>query len=135
MLQNVAIESKSLKQKSYILKQDFYDAVVGRIIELRKKLGLNQEEFAEKIGITRGKLSQIEIGRVDIHLDVLKSIVSKCSITYDELIDGHAPYKGHEPNLVINEPSIDYQAELTRLRIENNTLREALREIGRGIKE
>ena len=33
------------------------------IKEIRKNIGLSQDEFASKIGLTRSNLSQIEIGR------------------------------------------------------------------------
>ena len=34
-----------------------------RLVQLRKELGLTQEEFAEKIGYTRTAVSAWEIGR------------------------------------------------------------------------
>ncbi len=34
-----------------------------RLVQLRKELGLTQEEFAEKIGYTRTAISAWEIGR------------------------------------------------------------------------
>lgn len=39
-------------------------SIGSRVKEIRKEFGLNQEEFAKKINISRSNLSNIEIGRV-----------------------------------------------------------------------
>src|ERR1044071_9546018 len=62
-----------------------------RIKNIRKELGLNQTEFAQKIGITQTSLSQIEGGKNGISYDVFKSIVTEFNINPMWLMDGVGP--------------------------------------------
>lgn len=59
-----------------------------RIKNLRKELGLNQTEFAQKIGITQTSLSQIEGEKNGISYDVYKAIVSEFKVNPMWLMDG-----------------------------------------------
>jgi transcriptional regulator with XRE-family HTH domain len=62
-----------------------------RIKNLRKELGLNQTEFAQKIGITQTSLSQIEGEKNGISYDVYKSIVHHFKVEPSWLMDGIGP--------------------------------------------
>lgn len=59
-----------------------------RIKIIRKELGLNQTEFAQKIGITQTSLSQIEGEKNGISYDVYKSIVGEFKVNPMWLMDG-----------------------------------------------
>lgn len=59
-----------------------------RIKNLRKELGLNQTEFAQRIGITQTSLSQIEGEKNGISYDVYKAIVSEFAVDPIWLMDG-----------------------------------------------
>jgi len=59
-----------------------------RIKNLRKELGLNQTEFAQRIGITQTSLSQIEGEKNGISYDVYKAIVSEFAVDPMWLMDG-----------------------------------------------
>jgi SOS-response transcriptional repressor LexA len=59
-----------------------------RIKNLRKELGLNQTEFAQRIGITQTSLSQIEGEKNGISYDVYKSIVNEFKVAPMWLMDG-----------------------------------------------
>lgn len=59
-----------------------------RIKILRKELGLNQTEFAQRIGITQTSLSQIEGEKNGISYDVYKSIISEFKVDPMWLMDG-----------------------------------------------
>ena len=48
-----------------------------RLIEIRKSLNLSQKEFAEKIGLKQGSLSDLETGRAKIIDRVIFLICSK----------------------------------------------------------
>lgn len=48
-----------------------------RLIEIRKSLNLSQKEFAEKIGLKQGSLSDLETGRAKIIDRVIFLISSK----------------------------------------------------------
>lgn len=47
-----------------------------RIKELRKALGLTQQDFADKLGIKRGTISNYEIGR-NIPIDAVISLICR----------------------------------------------------------
>jgi transcriptional regulator with XRE-family HTH domain len=59
-----------------------------RIKILRKELGLNQTEFAQRIGITQTSLSQIEGEKNGISYDVYKAIVNEFQVHPMWLMDG-----------------------------------------------
>lgn len=59
-----------------------------RIKEIRSFLGLNQIDFAKKIGIKQSPLSQMEGGRILPSIDTLSEIIRNFNISYDWLIDG-----------------------------------------------
>lgn len=59
-----------------------------RIKIIRKELGLNQTEFAQKIGITQTSLSQIEGEKNGISYDVYKAIVNEFNVDPTWLMDG-----------------------------------------------
>lgn len=59
-----------------------------RIKNLRKELGLNQTEFATRIGITQTSLSQLEGEKNGISYDVFKSIVTEFNVNPVWLMDG-----------------------------------------------
>jgi transcriptional regulator with XRE-family HTH domain len=59
-----------------------------RIKNLRKELGLNQTEFAQRVGITQTSLSQIEGEKNGISYDVYKAIVNEFGVDPTWLMDG-----------------------------------------------
>lgn len=58
-----------------------------RIYSLRKKLGLFQEEFANRIGVTRQVVSKWEMNQVIPLTDKLEKISEEFNISYDEIIN------------------------------------------------
>jgi transcriptional regulator with XRE-family HTH domain len=60
----------------------------SRITELRELLKYSQKDFAEKIGITQGALSQIESGKSNASFDTLKKISDEFNINCNWLIKG-----------------------------------------------
>ena len=52
----------------------------------RHKLGLSQEEFAEKADIHRTYVSSIELGKVDTSLTVAKKIAGALQISLSSLL-------------------------------------------------
>ena len=57
------------------------------VFELRLKLGLNQSEFASKIGLSGNSYGHYESGDRQFPLSVLLSICEECNVTLDDLID------------------------------------------------
>ena len=59
-----------------------------RLKLLRKKLQLNQQEFADKLGINRGTLANYEVGRNEPIDAVIKLICGKFNVNEDWLRTG-----------------------------------------------
>lgn len=60
-----------------------------RIKELRKNLGLSQEDFAKKLGLkSRGKIANIEFGKVEPDDEFIKLICKTYNVNYKWLVYG-----------------------------------------------
>lgn len=59
-----------------------------RVKEIRKTLGLTLEKFGERIGVTRGSMSNIENGNRNITEQMTKSICREFSVDYMWLTTG-----------------------------------------------
>lgn len=75
-----------------------------RIKELRKKLGLTQQEFANKLNIKRGAIANYEIGRNDPIDAVVSLICKEFNVNEDWLRTGN----GGAENMFIPEDMIYY---------------------------
>lgn len=62
-----------------------------RISILRKELGLSQEKFAEKIGLSRNFVAQVEIGTKNPSERTIKDICREFNVRYDWLANGNEP--------------------------------------------
>ena len=60
----------------------------ARLLEYRKNAGLSQEEFAEKIGVSRQAVSKWELDKAYPDLDRLVCICGILNVRIDELIYG-----------------------------------------------
>ena len=63
----------------------------GRIKELRKALGLTQEEFGKRIGITKSSISTIESGRNYPSEQSLRYMCREYGVSYVWLTTGSSP--------------------------------------------
>ena len=59
----------------------------NKILELRKKKGLSQEELAEKIGVARQTISKWELGETSPDLKQSKELSKILHVSLDELAD------------------------------------------------
>lgn len=59
-----------------------------RVKEIRKTLGLTLEKFGERIGVTRGSISNIENGNRNLTEQMTKSICREFSVDYMWLTTG-----------------------------------------------
>lgn len=57
----------------------------NKIMELRKKMGLSQEELAEKIGVARQTISKWELGETSPDLNQAKELSKIFNVSLDEL--------------------------------------------------
>ena len=58
-----------------------------KILELRKKKGLSQEQLGEKIDVTRQTISNWELGITQPNPDQLKLLSKELNVSIDELLD------------------------------------------------
>ena len=59
----------------------------NNILELRKKLGLSQEELSEKVGVTRQTISNWELNETQPNPEQLKLLSKTLNVSVDELLD------------------------------------------------
>ncbi len=62
--------------------------ITKRIIELRKKTGLSQEEFGEKLGLSRQSISKWETGEALPDVDNLILLSQKYNVSIDYILLG-----------------------------------------------
>lgn len=67
-----------------------------RIAKLRELLGYNQEQYSQKINISRSALSKIEIGDRSPSIDLLIEIAELSGVTLDYLILGRTQQDGNK---------------------------------------
>ena len=58
-----------------------------KILELRKKKGLSQEELGERINVTRQTISNWELGETSPNIEQLKNLSKELNISIDDLLD------------------------------------------------
>ena len=63
-------------------------SVGENIKKTRNKIGITQEELAEKINVTRQPVSNWEIGKAEPDIETLTKIAQIFDISIDELVDG-----------------------------------------------
>lgn len=71
-----------------------------RIKTIRKNAGLNQTEFADRIGASRDKVASYEVGRVIPPDTVLKLISKEFGISYAWLKTGEGDMEDPAPEVV-----------------------------------
>ena len=59
----------------------------NKIMELRKKKGLSQEELADKVGVARQTISKWELGETSPDLKQAKELSKIFNVSLDELVD------------------------------------------------
>jgi transcriptional regulator with XRE-family HTH domain len=52
----------------------------------REKIGLSQEDFAEKANVHRTYISSIELGKVSVGIEVANSLAVALGVKFSELI-------------------------------------------------
>ena len=61
----------------------------NKILELRKKENLSQEELAEKVGVARQTISKWELGETAPDIKQSKQLADIFNVSVDELVDGN----------------------------------------------
>lgn len=60
------------------------DKVGGRVRELRHELGVSQEALANKAGIDRTYMTDVENGRRNISVEILEKIIGALEVSFQE---------------------------------------------------
>jgi transcriptional regulator with XRE-family HTH domain len=60
------------------------DKVGGRVRELRHELGLSQEALANKAGVDRTYMTDVENGRRNISVEILEKIIGALEVSFQE---------------------------------------------------
>jgi transcriptional regulator with XRE-family HTH domain len=65
----------------------FSRSTFGRAIRVsREKLGLSQEEFAERANVHRTYISSVELGKVSVGIEVANSLAQALTLKLSELV-------------------------------------------------
>ena len=74
-----------IKCKGTLSKRGGGDDLENRVEKLRKERGLNQEEFAKAIRVSRQTVSSIETGKYNPSLDLAFTIADLFGMTIEEI--------------------------------------------------
>lgn len=66
---------------------DIKQAVGKRIRELRNKLGVSQEEFADMVGLDRTYITSVECGKRNISIVNVEKITNALNVTLSEFFN------------------------------------------------
>jgi transcriptional regulator with XRE-family HTH domain len=98
-----------------------------RIKELRKKIGITQEELADTIKIPRAKIGKLETDRQDVDSELLIGLSEQFGVNVHWLVIGQGEMFGIStgPNIK-GEREQELESELIELKTEVRVLREML---------
>jgi len=75
----------------------------GRIVELRKKRGLTQDQLAELASLNRVTIAKYEAGKVEPGAQSLSRIADALDVSTDELLGRSSTDQGDEDVMAIRE--------------------------------
>ena len=75
----------------------------NRIKQLRDSLGISQEEFGKRIGVTGAAVSGYESGRRSVLENIAKSICREFDVDYYWLTEGVGEMKLYTANSIVEE--------------------------------
>ena len=71
-----------------LLLMNIKDKVGQRVRELRHVLGLSQEALANKAGVDRTYMTDVENGRRNISVELLEKIIGALEVSFEEFFNG-----------------------------------------------
>ncbi|MDX2001529.1 MAG: helix-turn-helix domain-containing protein [Chitinophagales bacterium] len=86
------------------------DTIHQRILAVRKKAALTQEEFALRVNSSRSIISQIEIGKIQPSYEILIALAKEFGTSYTYLLEGTEPAIADQ----VNEPALGYKQAKTK---------------------
>lgn len=82
-----------------------------RIRILRKELGLSQEEFGKRVGVSNTAISKLEKGERNITEQMILSICRVFRVNYFWLTEGKGEMFSGTPQTVVDELAEDYDLD------------------------
>ena len=82
-----------------------------RVRSVRKELNLTLEKFGEKLGVSKGAISAIEIGTRNLTEQMTKSICREYNVNYDYLVNGEGEMFDDLPKTVLDELCVQYDCD------------------------
>lgn len=96
----------------------------NRLKELRKKTGLSQKDFGDRLGVTSAAICTIETGKRNLTEQMARSICHEFNVNYDWLKYGEGEIFSVTPESIVDELSmrfdldeLDYQIILGYLQL------------------
>lgn len=80
-----------------------------RLKELRKYLGINQEEFSNKIGVTRSAISRLESGDINFTEQMIISICRAFNVNRLWLVEGIGEMFTNLPETILDELALQFE--------------------------
>ena len=80
-----------------------------RLKELRKCLGVNQEEFSAKIGVTRSAISRLESGDINFTEQMIISICRAFNVNRAWLVEGVGDMFTNLPETILDELALQFE--------------------------
>lgn len=87
-----------------------------KLIELRRKEGLSQEELGYKLNVTRQTVSKWELGQTTPEMDKLVEMSKIFNISVDELINGSEELQDQTP-VIEDQPVVEEEPKKNKLAI------------------
>lgn len=79
-----------------------------RIKEVRKALGLSQEEFGRRLGVTRGAVTNIELNKVEPKQLFVELLCREFNVSYEWLSTGRGDMFEDLPETLLSEVAQQY---------------------------
>ncbi len=77
-----------MPQENTLTSMNIKDKVGQRVRELRHELGLSQEALANKAGVDRTYMTDVENGRRNISVELLEKIITALEVSFEEFFNG-----------------------------------------------
>lgn len=95
--------------------------IANRMVQLRKKQGLSQEELAEKLGISRQAVSKWERAESSPDTDNLILLARLYQISLDDLLKTDGPVENRDPEGIVGEKEEKISLELPKVPDQEET--------------
>lgn len=97
---------------------------IERVKHLRKNLlGLSQEEFGKRLGVSKGVIVNIEVGRVDLKEMMVNLICRTFNVNPLWLTDGIGDPKSEISESLLDDLAVEYNLSEIEKRIVSNFIK------------